>query len=69
MVLLRITKELELVIGSTNTVENYADFSLFKIETKKDIKAPLHTSGLYYDNDKDGEIFVELLMQLEMMNY
>lgn len=55
-------KGTELVLGSTNTIENYAEFSLFKIETKKDIKAPLHTGGLYYNNEKDGEVFVDVVL-------
>ena len=51
----------ELVLGAENKVDNYGDFSLFKITTAKKITASLD-DGIYYENDTAGETFVDIIL-------
>ena len=50
-----------LSIQAMNTIENYAEFSLFKIETVKEMKAPIHT-GLYYESKSEAETYVDVVL-------
>lgn len=51
----------ELVLATPNTVNNYADFTLFKVITGKKVTASLG-GGIYYENDNNGETYVDIIL-------
>lgn len=53
----------ELVVSAKNTVENYADFTLFKIETAKKVTASVG-GGIYYENKNSGETYVDMVLDI-----
>lgn len=53
----------ELSLSVENTVENYADFSLFKITTGKKVTASMD-GGIYYENKNAGETYVDVVLDL-----
>ncbi len=57
-------KATELVVGESHSVEEYADFSLFKIVTTKKVTGSMG-DNIYYNNDTDGEVYVDLILDLQ----
>lgn len=57
-------KATELVVGESHSVEEYADFSLFKIVTTKKVTGSMG-DNIYYNNDADGEVYVDLILDLQ----
>lgn len=54
-------KGTELVLETQNTVENYADFTLFKVSTAKKITASI-AGDIYYENNNSGETYVDIIL-------
>ncbi len=52
-----------LVVATKNSVENYADFTLFKIETAKKVTASVG-GGIYYENKNSGETYVDMILDI-----
>lgn len=50
-----------LAVAQENTVEDYADFTLFKVATSKKITASL-AGTLYFENDKEGETYIDIVL-------
>ncbi len=53
-------KETALVLGSANSVADYADFTLFKVSTTKQITGSIG-GGIYYEHDVPGETYVDVV--------
>lgn len=53
-------KGTELELSKENTVEDYAEFTLFKITTSKKITASV-AGDLYYENQNSGETYVDMI--------
>ena len=51
----------ELVLANQNSVEDYADFSLFKVVTGKKITASI-SDDIHYENDTEGETYVDIVL-------
>lgn len=56
-------KTAELILAAPNTVENYADFSLFKVQTAKKITASV-AGDIFYENKTAGETYVDIILDL-----
>lgn len=54
-------KGASLTLSTLNTIENYGEFSLFKVVTTEDIKAPIH-QGLYYESKSENETYVDVVI-------
>jgi hypothetical protein len=54
-------------LGQVNTVDNYAEFSLFKVYTTKKITASLG-GYLFYECDNDGETFVDMVLDIQNLS-
>ncbi len=50
-----------LAVTQKNTVENYSDFTLFKINTSKKVTASL-AGKLYFENQTEGETYVDIVL-------
>lgn len=51
----------ELTLGNQNTVDDYADFTLFKVVTAKKITASI-AGDIYYENNNSGETYVDIIV-------
>jgi len=56
-------KATELSIGTNNSVEDYVDFTLIKVETTNEIAAPMG-NGFYYENSTDGNTYVDVILDV-----
>lgn len=54
----------ELAIGTLNTVENYAELTLFKVRTTDKITASLD-DGLYYENQSPDEVYIDMIFDIK----
>ena len=50
-----------LTLGEQNSVADYADFTLFKVSTTKQITGSIG-GGLYYEHDVPGETYVDVIL-------
>ncbi|MBQ4054897.1 MAG: hypothetical protein IJD17_04220 [Clostridia bacterium] len=50
-----------LALGEKNTVADYAEFTLFKVSTTKQVTASIG-GGLYYEHDVPGETYVDVVL-------
>ncbi len=50
-----------LVLGEQNTVEGYANFTLFKVSTTKQVTGSIG-GGIYYEHDVPGETYVDVVL-------
>lgn len=57
-------KATTLLLDNANQVENYADFTLFKVQTTKEVRASLDGVGLYYENQNSGETYVDIILDI-----
>lgn len=60
---LQKNEETPLVLATPNTVENYADFTLFKISTTKKVEGSVG-GGIYYENQNSGETYVDVVIDI-----
>ena len=51
----------DLAVASPVTIENFANFTLFKIETTKKVAASMG-DRIYYENQKTGETYVDIVL-------
>ncbi len=56
------TNVIDLVLEKENSIENYADFSLFKIWSSKRITPAIAKSA--YENDNNGETYVDMILDI-----
>lgn len=51
----------KLILGENNSIADFADFTLFKVQTTKKVTASLQ-DRIYYENDNDGETYVDIIL-------
>lgn len=56
-------EEQPLSLEQKNSVENYIDFTLVKIQTSKKIEAAM-SGGLYYENSNTGETYIDVILEV-----
>jgi len=54
----------ELVLGEVNHIEDYIDFTLFKISTTESIAPTVSSSSSYYENSGIGETYIDIIFDL-----
>ena len=54
----------ELVIGTMNSVEEYAEVTLFKVTTTDKVTASLG-DDIHYNNDNPGEVYVDMIFDIK----
>lgn len=54
----------ELILGQLNSIENVAEFTMFKVQTTPKITASLD-GGLFYENQNSGETYVDIIFDIK----